>query len=172
MKSNMKKLGVCFIILCVLMGSLSSLAAAEWPMFQNNPRHTGYVNQDSSFSTQTWTVKVDGAVSTTPVLCGDQIYLGTDKGTLYALDAQDGNETWKYETEGAITSSPTVSGDTVYVGSEDGYLYSNNANTGSNNWKFKSGDRIKSTPAIDSTKIYVGSDDGYVYALNLSLIHI
>ena len=128
MKSNMKKLGVCFIILCVLMGSLSSLAAAEWPMFQNNPRHTGYVNQDSSFSTQTWTVKVDGAVSTTPVLCGDQIYLGTDKGTLYALDAQDGNETWKYETEGAITSSPTVSGDTVYVGSEDGYLYSNNAN--------------------------------------------
>lgn len=141
MKNHMKKLAICLVVFCVLMGSITSLSAADWSMFQGNQKHTGYVPQDASFATQTWTVPVNGSVNTTPVLYGDKVYLGTEEGTLYALDAQDGNESWTYTTDGAIESSPAVDGGTVYVGSDDGYLYSNNADNGDNNWKFKAGDR-------------------------------
>ena len=119
----MKKFGIILVILFLLAGTLSSISAAEWPMFQNNPRHTGYVAQDSSYSTQTWTTNLDGSIKANPVLCADKLYVGTDKGTLYELDAQDGNESWTFETKGSIVSSPAVSENTLYVGSEDGYLY-------------------------------------------------
>lgn len=46
---HFKKFSICFIILLVFVGSLSSMAAADWPMFQDNNRHTGYVKQDTSF---------------------------------------------------------------------------------------------------------------------------
>ena len=119
---HFKKFSICFIILLVFVGSLSSMAAADWPMFQDNNRHTGYVKQDTSFSTQTWTVQLDGAVTTTPVLCGDKLFVGTQAGTVYALDPQDGSILWNFTTNDAIHSSCAVSGNTLYVGSDDSYL--------------------------------------------------
>ena len=38
-------------------------------MYQGNLRHTGYVDQDTSFSTQTWMTQVNGGFTTEPVIC-------------------------------------------------------------------------------------------------------
>lgn len=127
MKLNSKKLTIGLLIACLLLATVSTAAATEWPMFQNNPRHTGYVNQDTSYSTSQWTVTLDGAVKSPAALSSDKIYVGTEKGTLYALSAKDGNTTWSYDTGSSIYSTPCVVGDTVYVGSDNGYMYSNNA---------------------------------------------
>ena len=161
MKLN-KKIGVILLITCMMLATLTSTTATDWPMFQDNPRHTGYISQDTSYSTQEWTTKLDGSIIAPPALSGNILYVGSDSGKLYALDAQDGNETWTYDMDGAIKSTPSISGNTVFTGCDDGYLYSNNAETGTLNWKFKSDDSIQTTPAVADGKIFFGSDDHHL----------
>jgi hypothetical protein len=51
------------------------------------------------------------------------VFVGSNDGYLYAVDADSGAQRWRAETGGSIFSSPTVADGTVYVGSCDGNLY-------------------------------------------------
>ena len=51
------------------------------------------------------------------------IYVGSDDGHLYALDASSGALLRRYKTDGPVLSSPTVADGVVYVGSGDGHIY-------------------------------------------------
>jgi len=62
------------------------------------------------------------------------LFVGSNDGSFYMLDAAKGTSIDVYVTEGMVHSSPTVNtrrkgkgGSTVYVGSDDGSLYSFNA---------------------------------------------
>lgn len=70
------------------------------------------------------------------ILAGHVVFVGSQDGTVHALNATDGTETdWTFQTEDAVVSSPVVvdtAGDgddsddsnaTLYVGSDDGSLY-------------------------------------------------
>jgi outer membrane protein assembly factor BamB len=63
------------------------------------------------------------------------LYIGSNDGNMYALNAATGNLIWAYQTGGAISSSPTVAGGIVYFGSGDGNVYALNASNGSLKWK-------------------------------------
>lgn len=56
---------------------------------------------------------VDGDVMTTPVLCGNEIYLTTFTGTIYRLEAKTG-KILKASTLQA-TSLPTIAGNSIYT---------------------------------------------------------
>ena len=49
------------------------------------------------------------------------VYIGSDNGTVYALDAATGHPRWTYPDAGG-PSPPVVAGGTVYAGS-DGHVY-------------------------------------------------
>ena len=102
MKSNMKKLTILLVLFCILISSFNCLSASDWVMYQNNPRHTGYVIQDTSFSTQTWTTNVDSQVLASPILYNDKVIVSTMDGQIKALDAQDGDKSWDYDIKSAI----------------------------------------------------------------------
>lgn len=48
----------------------------------------------------------------------DPVYVGSDNGKLYALDATTGTLKWSYDTGNYITSSPVVANGIVYIGSQ------------------------------------------------------
>jgi FOG: WD40-like repeat len=50
------------------------------------------------------------------------VYIGSDRKTVYALDATNRTEQWRYETGGMVHSSVVMDG-TVYVRSSDEYVY-------------------------------------------------
>jgi outer membrane protein assembly factor BamB len=50
------------------------------------------------------------------------VYVGSDDGNLYALDAGTGAKLWSYAA-GGVDSSPTVVNGVVYVGSDDHKIY-------------------------------------------------
>jgi outer membrane protein assembly factor BamB len=56
-------------------------------------------------------------------LANNVLYVGSQDGYLYAVNAQNGTKLWDYAAGGTITSSPAYSGGVIYVGSDDGKMY-------------------------------------------------
>ncbi len=85
-------------------------------------------------------------------------------GTVYALNATNGDKLWNYTTDSSVDSSPAVVNGVVYVGSEDGYVYALKATNGVQLWNYQTSGGVYSSPAVNQV-VYVGSGFS-VYALN------
>jgi outer membrane protein assembly factor BamB len=115
---------------------------------------------------------------------GLRLYIGSDDGSLHAIDAATGGVIWSFETGGAVRSSPAVvlnaeapSDPIVIVGSFDGTLYYVR-DTGDEPMLVATFDvpedpndpdaerAIESSPAVDQDgTVYFGSDNGRLYAV-------
>ena len=62
-------------------------------------------------------------VSSSPALVNATLYVGSEDGRLYAVDAATGEKLWDFLTGDKITSSPAMAEGTVYISSHDGCLY-------------------------------------------------
>ena len=51
------------------------------------------------------------------------VYIGSDDGNIYALDAGTGRKMGNFTTGGSVDSSPFVDNDVIYVDSGDGSVY-------------------------------------------------
>ncbi len=116
-----------------------------------------------------WTRHI-GASETSPVVVGNDVYVGDWLGNVYALDKRSGRTIWRVTTGGAVKGGIAVSGNRVYAGSYDGHLYAFDATTGRRLWR-ASGDarlighgQFYSTPAAAYGRVYIGSTDGKVYS--------
>lgn len=125
-----------------------------------------------------------GAFASSPAVVNGVVYVGSDDGNLYALDALTGVKIWNYTTSfqltymtgNQVTSSPAVSDGVVYVGSVGGNIYAFNASTGAKIWSYYTGPSVnygggywhgvQASPAVANGVVYVGSVDGNMYALN------
>ena len=95
------------------------------------------------------------------------VYIGSDDGNLYAIDANTGDQLWGFDTGSSVVSSPIVDVDgTIYVGSDNGNVYAVNPD-GTEKWLFPTGGRVRSSPALGlSGFIHIGSDDTNLYTLS------
>ena len=105
-------------------------------------------------------------VYSSPAVVGGVVYIGSEDGNVYALNAANGAELWNYTTGGTVDSSPAVVGGVVYIGSDDGNVYALNAANGAKLWNYTTGGSVYSSPAVVNGVVYIGSDDDNVYALN------
>lgn len=161
-----KNILIGFIIICLIISPIITPSfATDWPMFQLNTKHTGYMDETSDFNPDTWIIQT-GGILTSPVISDKIIYFGSSNGLFSAHNIEKGTKVWDYKVEANITASPVIVGDYVYFGSGDNYLYALNKKTGDDIWKYKTGNSISTTPAIDNGIIYFGSDDQRLYALN------
>lgn len=92
----------------------------------------------------------EGAAASTTV------YVGSDDGTLYAVDAETGEEVWAFdEPDDHLFSSPTVVDGIVYVGSADGTLYAVDAAAGELEWSVSQSDwEFRHSPAVADGTVY------------------
>ncbi len=122
-----------------------------------------------------WRFKTGDDVDSSPAIgpggTNGIVYVGSDDGNLYALDAQTGAELWKFQTGSRIQASPVV--DTsedeegiIYFGSTDGKLYALNAQ-GRLIWQVDFGEPIYTSPAVGEY-IYVGVSDNRLYSVTTS----
>jgi eukaryotic-like serine/threonine-protein kinase len=141
-------------------------------------------NLISAKPTTKWTFTTGGAVYSSPTYFNGNIYIGSDDGKLYSLDAETGAEKWEFKTGGIVRCRPAISNGALFFASDDGNLYSLDAGTGIQNWIFNIGNKIKrilpniststgnywdymqSSPCVDSGIVYVGSGDSSLYALD------
>ena len=119
MNRNLRILAAAALVLT--LGT--SLAWGEsWPVFRGNERRTGLASAPSTAPSAVkgelvWRLQTGGAVSSSPALWGNTLFVGSNDGSLYALDAESGRVRWTFPTENWVASSPCVSGGLVIFGS-------------------------------------------------------
>jgi len=121
---------------------------------------------DEATGKEVWTHNINGWSTSTPAVHNGKIFIGSDDGKLYSLNAADGSEAWTYPTGAAIWSAPAVSGDKkVCFGSLDHTVYCVSEETGDLIWSYFTGaSRLMSSPAISTDILFIGNENGKVYA--------
>jgi serine/threonine protein kinase len=100
-------------------------------------------------------------------VAGGTVYVGTQDGSVHALDAATGKARWTCATGSAVDSSPTVAGGTVYLNSTDNSdkVYALDATTGKARWTYTGASAFNGSPVVAGSTVYVGSGHE-VYALS------
>jgi outer membrane protein assembly factor BamB len=117
-----------------------------------------------------WTFATGDVVESSPAVANGLVYIGSNDGYLYALDATTGALKWKRNVGGVDYSSPAVANGIVYVGSMAGKIYAFNASTGAIKWRYPASGalvyNVEGSPTVLNGVVYIGADDGNVYALD------
>ncbi len=144
---------VLILVLSVLSASTLALAGeSDVPMFRGNAARTGEMPGPGPASangiSERWRFTTGISVISSPAVVDGVVYVGSDDGNLYAIEAATGSERWRFTTGDQVNSSPAVVDGVVYVGSDDGNLYAVEAATGSERWRFTTGGEVGSSPAV------------------------
>ena len=165
-------IGIITLIIAISL-CISPIAAGDWNTFQGNVKHTGYNSGESDAVAGVWSMNVEkGAISSSPVIHDNLLYVITEKGILKVIDITDNKVEWTYDFKDKVVASPIIKDDILYVGDCDGDFYALNISSELNDedhdtvWEANLPDPIKSTATIKDNTVYVGCDDGYVYALD------
>ena len=111
-----------------------------------------------------WTARPGGAIDGTPVVVGQTVFVGTESGTLAALDLRTGRQAWSAGGLGKITGSPAVASGVVVAGTTTGHVYGVSVADGRRLWDWRApGDQpaIWSSPAISGRYAVVGVASPY-----------
>ena len=95
-----------------------------------------------------------------PNVVGGRVYVGSNDGTIYAIDARTGCLYWMYRAKSMVRSGVVVGPDKrAYVGDLDANLYALDSETGKLIWQKKADDqpfaRITGTPKLYNGRLYV-----------------
>jgi outer membrane protein assembly factor BamB len=147
----------------------------DWPQFHHDATHTGVDTYETSLTTSSvpslglkWVLPAASTSECPPTVAGGLAYIGSDDGTVYAVDATTGAPKWTFTTGGPVQSAPAVAFGIVFVGSYDGKVYALNATTGAKIWSFNTGGDVVAAPTVDGGVVYVDSFSGSVDALAAS----
>ena len=175
-----------------LVAALAAPCVQSEPMFRGGAGHAGASAERAprTLHRVKWTFPTGDRIVSSPVVDGGVVYVGSDDGSVYAVDAASGTLRWQRRTGGPVASTPAIANGRLYVASYDGKVYALDARTGEPLWKFATGgerrfeakglhgmlpkqqtiadpfDVFLSSPVVADGTVYVGSGDGNLYALD------
>lgn len=137
----------------------------DQPVYRADVARTGYV-KDALVPTvveEAWRIPAFNpgdhtAAKASAAVVDGVLFIGSDDGTLHAIDARSGHTLWSAATgpsQNGIHGTPAVHGELVLVGAYDGVLYAFDRFTGRTLWTAKLGDSIGSSPLVWNDRIYV-----------------
>ena len=113
-----------------------------------------------------WSHRAAGEVfRSAPALDGQNLYVASESGGVYALKKSNGERIWKFKMDNGGRGSPTLAGDTLYVADTRGTVYGIDTDTGEERWRFELDDRVSTSVVVAGGKIYVAADSGILYAV-------
>jgi outer membrane protein assembly factor BamB len=85
----------------------------SWLQFRLNNAHNPVIAGPHAAA---WNVETHGQISASPAIVNGIVYVGTNGGSLYAIDAASGAVRWKYRAGNGLKSNPLVYDGVVIVG--------------------------------------------------------
>ena len=112
-----------------------------------------------------WDSRVSALVAGGPTAGLNKVFIGTENGDIFALDAQTGELVWQGKVKGEIITPPAIDSGILVVNSASGILQAFDASNGEVLWKAEQDVpaltlRGISTPVIASGGVLVGSGKG------------
>src|SRR3954468_7646479 len=102
-----------------------------------------------------------------PTVAGGRVFVGSQGGRVFALDAKSGCVIWTFQTQGATRTAVTIGpgqGEHRYLAyftSIPGWLYAVDAQTGAQVWRIKMEEHLSSrltgSPVVHDGRLYVGA---------------
>lgn len=150
----------------------------DWPMFRGGPSLVGVAGTAIGHKLRLkWRFTTGGRVLSSAAISGGRVYVGSDDGILYCLDAANGIPVWRYQTgkknedtgemySSPVRSSPCVWRDRVFVGSVDGRVHAVRRKDGKPLWVFETDGEVQASPVLIDGKLLIGSYDSNLYCLN------
>lgn len=101
-----------------------------------------------------------------------QLYVGTSKGEVIALDPEDGAQRWRVRLTSEVLVPPRSRNGIVVVRTGDGRIYALDAEDGRRLWVYAASMpplslRGSGTPVMDAGRVFVGFANGRLVALSL-----
>lgn len=152
----------------VVTPPITPLRVEDWHMFMHDLQLTGK-SPDRKIKPPlhlVWKFKTGGPIQASPVVANDILYIGSDDGKFYALNAKKWDIKWVYDAKSPIRYSAAVWGGRVYFNTRDNKLYALDAKTGDVLWDFQSQGWMASPPVIFNRTVYVGSYPTRIYLLD------
>ncbi len=121
------------------------------------------INNERSF----WDSRVSALLSGGPAAGLDKVFIGSENGKVYALDALTGKVLWDASIKGEVINTPAVDAGVVLVNTSSGILKALNPDTGEELWKVEQDVpaltlRGISAPVIASGGVLIGTSKGGV----------
>lgn len=112
-----------------------------------------------------------------PAWQDSNVYAADRRGTVKALNADDGKEIWSVDLSektgflsrnrsAQLSGGVTVSGAHVYIGSERAQVYALNTSDGSIAWQSKAAGEVLSRPVVSDGLVLVHTSNGQLQAMN------
>ena len=98
-----------------------------------------------------------------PTIVAGRVFVGSDNGTVYALDADSGCIHWSFKADGGVRSAPSVGAIgrryAVYFGDMKANVFAVDASTGEMIWTHKADEhkfaRVTGAPTLANGRLYV-----------------
>jgi polyvinyl alcohol dehydrogenase (cytochrome) len=115
-----------------------------------------------------WAFGFPGAAATygQPTVFAGRLFVGSEDGTVYALDAASGCTWWRFRASTTVKTAVSIgnNGHTAFFGDTNGFVYAVNADTGKLVWKARPGlhtmARITGSPLLLGNRLYVPVSSG------------
>jgi outer membrane protein assembly factor BamB len=118
--------------------------------------------------TVAWTVATSSSVRAAVAVVSGEVFVGSDNGTVSALDQANGHLRWKVKLGGDVLGSPAVDPATneVIVGDTGGAVTALSTTSGATLWSKSTGGAVDASASITSGDVIVGSLSDKVDAFN------
>ena len=162
-----------FVLAAALTVAAEKPAAGDWPVFRGDAALTGVSSEALSAPLELrWTFKTGDEIKSSAVIAGNNVFVGSTDGKLYALALDKGKVRWTFTGDSAIEAPPMLAGDVVVVGSLDGTLYALEAQNGKQKWAYRTEAQIVGSANLvrikgQDPRVVVGSHDCKLHCVEL-----
>ncbi|MBI4651322.1 PQQ-binding-like beta-propeller repeat protein, partial [Candidatus Desantisbacteria bacterium] len=116
-----------------------------------------------------WEYSCDSKLITSPLIMGNFIFTGDEKGVFYCINTRDGKIVWATDTKAGFFGSSPVPDEnmfSIYITNTNGWIYNIAVEDGRPRGTIKIDKKICSALTYDNKFIYTASYDSCLYAIN------
>lgn len=144
-------------------------AVESWPSFQYDAGNSGHAEGRGPRGdlTEAWSFEREGKMRGGPVISEDGVvYIGSDEGTMYALDLEDGSLLWSTDTGNRLRRVPVIYEELVIYATGDG-LFALDRHSGELAWDFPALENrgVATTPVVADDTLVVGGGAMNVFGI-------
>jgi len=125
------------------------------------------VNKAYPFVKETWLLRTEAGIYSSPAVYNGKVYAGDDTGALSCYNLTNGKKNWSFRSNKRIVGTPAAADGIVVFGSADKNIYGLDARTGRRLWMVTASEPVLGAVTIENEIAYIGASDSTFRAIDI-----